>query len=94
MVLGILATVVVAAVGGFTAEAEAKSCEADAHTLVTAAEAYFAQLGGSVIPPADGSDDGVELQLVARDFLHGPSRLFDLTSDGQLKMVNGSPCRA
>lgn len=91
VVLAIMATIVVAAVGGFSAEAEEKSCQADAHVLATAVEAYFAQRGGSVIPSADGSDDGVELQLVAEGFLHGPSKLFNLTPTGQLTPV-GSTC--
>jgi general secretion pathway protein G len=92
VVLGILATIVVAAVGGFAADAEAKSCQSDAHILATATESFFAQRGGTVILPANASDDGVELRLVAEGFLHGPSKYYDLTSTGQLQQTSGSPC--
>jgi prepilin-type N-terminal cleavage/methylation domain-containing protein len=92
VVLGILATIVVAAAGGFTAEAEQRTCEADAYLLRTATEAYFAQRGGTVIPPLNGSQDGVELRLADEGFLRGPSEHYDLTSTGQLQLASGSPC--
>ncbi len=55
VILGVISVVVVAAVGGFTAEAEDTGCSADAHTLYVATEAFFAQRNTSSIPPADSA---------------------------------------
>lgn len=92
VVLGVLAAVVVAAVGGLTAEAEETGCAADAHTLYTSSEAYFAQKAASTIPAADATADGVEKILVAEGFLRRVSTLHNLDTDGQLVQVVGSPC--
>jgi prepilin-type N-terminal cleavage/methylation domain-containing protein len=90
VILGILATVVVASVGGFTAEAEESSCAADAHTLHNATEAFFAQRSTQSIPAFDASPDGYEKTLVAEGFLRSPSAYHDVLSDGQL--VELTPC--
>ncbi len=50
VILGILATVTVFAVRGITDQGQTSACEADQKTMQTAAEAFFAQYGGSVIP--------------------------------------------
>ena len=60
VILGVLATVVVFAVGGATTDAEDSGCRSDAKVLVTAVEAYFAQHGSGPIPDADGTPDGYE----------------------------------
>ena len=92
VVLGILAVVVVSSIGGFRAEAEDASCEADAHILATSTEAYFAQHRVQAIPDADGSLDGHERTLGAEGFLRSPSALYDLDAAGQLVQVADSPC--
>jgi prepilin-type N-terminal cleavage/methylation domain-containing protein len=51
VILGLLATAVVFAVGGITADAEESGCDADAHILITATEAFFAQKGTNAIVP-------------------------------------------
>ena len=92
VVLGILATVVVTSVGGFTADAETNACQADAHSLFNATEAFFAQRGSAMIPAADATLDGVEKTLVAEGFLRNVSRYHDLDGQGQLVDVVGSAC--
>ena len=50
VILGILATVTVFAVRGITDQGQTSACEADNKTLAVAAEAYFANFGGTAIP--------------------------------------------
>lgn len=45
VILGILATIVVFAVGGITEKGEAGTCATDRRTLATAVEAYFGKAG-------------------------------------------------
>ena len=92
VVMGILAAVVVASVGGFNSEAEDKGCKSDAHILATAVESYFAQERTDALVDADGSLDGYEKTLAAFGFLRAPSLLHDLDVDGELVQVSGSPC--
>ena len=92
VVLGILATVVVAAVGGFTEEAQDAGCKSDAHILYTSTEAFFAQRDLGTIPAADGSPDGYEKTLVAEGFLRAPSKFYDIDTTGQLVQASGSLC--
>lgn len=49
VILGVLATVTVFAVRGVTDRGKTSACKADRKTLETAAEAYFAQYGGTAI---------------------------------------------
>jgi prepilin-type N-terminal cleavage/methylation domain-containing protein len=73
VILGILATVVVFAVGGITDRGEESSCEADLATLEVATEAFFAQEG--TYPTSDA-------QLVTADFLRDESELYEVAADG------------
>ena len=92
VVMALVATIVIAAVGGFAAEAESSSCEADANILRTATEAYFAQRSASVLPAVGPSADRFELELVGGGFLHAPSHYYDLDAIGNLIESTGSPC--
>lgn len=92
VILGILAAVVVAAVGGFTEEAEETRCESDAHTLQTASEAYFAQRDATTILGTGTTADRYEKTLVAGGFFRDVSSLHDLAADGRLVEVAGAPC--
>lgn len=92
VILALLAVAVVASVGGITGEAEASGCESDAHILVTATEAYFAQKQATSILATGTSDDRYEITLRDQKFLRSPSAYHDLNSDGSLKQVSGSPC--
>jgi prepilin-type N-terminal cleavage/methylation domain-containing protein len=92
VVLAVLAMVVVASVRGVKTEAERTSCEADAHVLYTAGEAYFAQLTATSIPAVGSSADRFELALVNAGFLHEPSKYYDLDANGDLSRASGSPC--
>jgi general secretion pathway protein G len=92
VILGLLASVVVASVGGIRAEAEQSGCEAVEQQLYTAVDTFFAQRSLDVIPAADASPDGYELTLVAEQLLRRPSDEFDLTDRGVLVVAPGSPC--
>src|SRR5262249_18547535 len=94
VVLGILATIVVVSVRGATGDAQQSSCETDAHVLVTAGEAYFAQHPATSIAPVGSTADKYELALVDGGFLHSPSKYYDLDADGDLQPATGSPCTA
>jgi type II secretory pathway pseudopilin PulG len=94
VILGLLATVVVASTGGFTAQAEATSCSADAHTLYTSTEAYFAQRSTATIPATGAGLDRYELTLAIEGFLRAPSDYYDLDQHGDLVQVTGSVCTA
>ena len=50
VILGILAAVTVFAVRGITDKGTTSACSSDKATVATAAEAYFAQYGGTYIP--------------------------------------------
>jgi general secretion pathway protein G len=93
VVLGILATVVVASVGGVTSEAQESSCKTDAHVLYVAGEAYFAQRATNSIASTESGPDAYELALVSAGFLHGPSKYYDLDSSGALTPAANSPCQ-
>ena len=92
VVLGVLATIVVASVSGVTSESQESGCRSDAHVLRTAGEAYFAQHPATSIAPNGASADRYELTLVDEGFLREPSRYYDLDADGELQPASGSPC--
>jgi general secretion pathway protein G len=57
-ILGILAAVVVFAVGNVTDNAEVKACDIEERTIKTAAEAYKANAGTGLYPTAAQLSDG------------------------------------
>ncbi len=75
VILGILATVVVFAVGGITDRGEENACKTDKRTLETAIEAYRAQNTGY---PANISD----LTTAPNDFLRDEPTYFTLGASG------------
>src|SRR3977135_2012432 len=75
VILGILAAIVVFAVGGITNKGQAAACDAYESTLAAAEEAYFASLTGvGHYTDQDG--------LVAAKFLHKPSTLHSVALTG------------
>ena len=52
VILGVLAAVVVFAVGGITSKGKASSCEIEVRTVNTALQAYYAKTDPSAYPPA------------------------------------------
>ena len=83
VILGILAAVVVFAVGGITDRGQESACDADFKTLEVAYEAYIAQFGSSATP--------TETQLVNGDFLRQPSNLMNITSGGEV-VIQDADC--
>jgi prepilin-type N-terminal cleavage/methylation domain-containing protein len=95
VILGILAAIVVFAVGGITDKGTNSACASDYKTVQTAEEAYFAQpttAGGG------GGKYGAEASLAPK-FLASPSKLHDVTVPADLSSytitdVAGSGCSA
>ena len=87
VVLGVLATVVVLAVGGMTSEAKETACLSDRRLLEKAGEAYFAQAPAETIA-VTGVVEPYEQTLVEGGFLRRTSEYYDLDADGQLVAVS------
>lgn len=97
VILGILATVTVFAVRGITDQGQTSACAADQKTLETAAEAYFAQEGGTAIPTdSDATTTAIgatpEETLVAAGFLRDVSPNWEVSAAGALTATTGGPC--
>jgi prepilin-type N-terminal cleavage/methylation domain-containing protein len=84
-ILGILAAVVVFAVGGINNTSKTSACAADKNTIQTAEEAYYAQKS----PPAYTDVAG----LIAAKYLRAPASLWysaDATT-GAVTAITGNP---
>ena len=92
VVLGILGTVVVASVAGIVDRGEEATCEGDLRTLSTAAESYFAQAGGDVIPATGVDADRYERTLMNQGLVREPSDLYDIDGNGQVVIAPSSRC--
>jgi prepilin-type N-terminal cleavage/methylation domain-containing protein len=102
VILGILATVTVFAVRGITDKGQTSACEADNKTMAVAAEAYFANFGGTSIPVTGGAlPSGATWTLGATPAatLENAGLLRDVTeanwtlaADGTLSATVGGPC--
>ena len=92
LIVGILAAVVVLAVGGLRADAQNSACPADHRNLITATESYFVQFDATSLPQADGTADGYEKTLVNVGLARDVSKWYDLEADGELVLSPGSPC--
>jgi prepilin-type N-terminal cleavage/methylation domain-containing protein len=84
VILGILATVTVMAVRGITDRGDESACATDRRTLHTATEAYFAQTGGTSVPPTGSGADAHEVTLVSAGLLKSVSINYNLAADGSL----------
>lgn len=86
IILGILAAIVVFAVGGITDHGQTSACKQDAKSLESAEEAYFAQ-------NSSYTDQG---NLVPK-YLHQPSTMFTVTvgtPSGSYTLNPIAPCTA
>jgi type II secretion system protein G len=88
VILGILAAVVVFAVGGITDRGQESSCKADKKTLEVAVEAYRAQYSG--YPPSGTG----EATLSSLGYLRSTSALYNLGSTAGSVVTAGAPCTA
>jgi general secretion pathway protein G len=75
VILGILAAIVVFAVGGITDKGQTASCKADKATLEAAEEAYFASLPTGVYVDSTVANSG---GLLVPKFLHEASTLHEV----------------
>ena len=88
VILGILATVVVFAVGGITDRGQKSACDADEATVAVALEAYFAK---NSTYPIQGTAALREAELVTAGFLRSTSAYWDVSNTlGGLVAV--APC--
>jgi general secretion pathway protein G len=85
VILGILAAVVVFAVGGIGDKGETSACKADRSALATAEEAYFAE------PTAGNGSYADETELVP-EFIHETSTIHDITNNGNTYTITGGTC--
>jgi prepilin-type N-terminal cleavage/methylation domain-containing protein len=101
VILGILATVTVFAVRGITDQGQTSACEADNKTLGVAAEAYFANFGGTTIPVTGAATfpAGVTLGATPAETLAASGLLRDVSdqnwtmdANGGLTATVGGPC--
>jgi len=90
VILGILATVTVFAVGGITDRGKKSSCKADYKTMEVALEAYQAQNGSY---PAAGEDDDA-LLTGATGYLRTDNKSYNYGANGQVTLDsrNPNPC--
>ena len=92
VVLGVLATVVVASVSGVVDRGEQATCEDDLRVLSVAAESYFAQVGGTTIPATGVDSDRYERTLMLQGLVREPSELYDVDSTGAIVVSASSRC--
>ena len=86
VILGVLAGVVVFAVGGITDKGQTSACKADYKTMQVAEEAYYAQNGSYAAEPL----------LVSAKLLNAPSALVDVgaASGTSYSLTAVTPCTA
>jgi general secretion pathway protein G len=85
VILGILAGIVVFAVGGISDRGKTSACKADKKTLEVAQEAHYAQ----TTPSAYAAD---ETALVAAKLLRSASSNYDTDNTGAVTSQAGSGC--
>ena len=103
VILGILAAVTVFAVRGITDKGTTSACASDKATVATAAEAYFAQYGGTAIQTDGKALPGQTVilasatagdyygTLVNAGYLRSPSTKYTISADGKT-LTGVSPC--
>jgi general secretion pathway protein G len=89
VILGILAAVVVFAVGGVTDNGETAVCETDERTLLTAVESYYTQYHSYNLPSSGASADDYEHTLINAGYLRKPSQYWDVTGTGSVVLESG-----
>lgn len=92
LIVGLLASVVVVAVGGMRADAADTSCAADRRALAVAIESYAAEHGTGPIPPTGTDHDRFELTLVDNGLLRAASSTHDIDAEGVIRAEGTSPC--
>ena len=84
VILGILATVVVFAVGGITNRGQESSCKADLATIEVAVEAYYAQNG--IYPPSEVA--------LTPGFMRDESDLYNVTANTGAITIQDTKCNS
>lgn len=92
VLIGLLATIVTAAVRNVTTEAASAGCEREVDLLDTAVTSYFALSKlGEIVPTGDGIDR-YERTLVDSGHLRTPSINYDVHVDGSITPQEDSLC--
>ena len=92
LIVGLLASVVVVAVGGMRADAADTTCDADHRALAVAIESFAAEHGTGPIPATGTDHDRFELTLVDAGLLRSASSIHDIDADGVVRPEGTSPC--
>ena len=92
LIIGILATGAVFAVGGLSADAADSSCGVEERSLAIAAGSYLAQTNRSSIPATGTDHDRYERTLVEGGFLRDVSTHHDLDAPGAATPEGNTPC--
>ena len=104
VILGILAAVVVFAVGGITDKGQGAACQTEAKTVRTAAEAYAAlpasnnqYAAATALTPGDPTDNGAGALVTAKLLSAGGPTLVQYTGGGAtygVQYIAGGKCLA
>ena len=89
VILGVLAGIVVFAVGGITDRGEASACKAEVKTIAVAEEAFYAKTAPGAYSDLAGLVAAGLLRPGTPEFVASAS-----AADGSLTMVAGAPCTA
>lgn len=92
LIVGLLASVVVVAVGGLRADAADTGCAADRRALAVAVESFAAEHGTGPIPATGTDHDRFELTLVDVGLLRAASSTHDIDAEGVIRAEGTSPC--
>jgi len=82
VILGILAAIVVLAIGGLSGTSKTAACNADAKTIATAEDAYFASTGNNTNYAADTAALASAKLLKSDPNVPGPAKFTIATTGG------------
>ena len=91
-ILGVLAAVAVFGVRGISDRGDDSACDADRRVLLTAVEAYFADVTATEIAPIGTGSERFERTLVDRGLISAISGRHAVNADGSVVVTSGAGC--
>jgi len=92
VILGVLAAVTAFAVGGVTASAQVRGCDADRAVLEKAIFVYQQETGQTDIEALGAGEDRFEQRLIERKLLERASKHYTVQGDGTIVAGPASSC--
>ena len=92
VILGVLAAVTAFAVGGVTASAQERGCDADRAVLEKAIFVYQQETGQTDIEALGAGEDRFEQRLLERKLLERASKHYTVQGDGMIVADPASSC--